>query len=67
VNGAWSNYDEEAMEWIRVLDDGDSGVSGSDDCGLGVWGLGNFVLEEVGGCERVIASDLGRSLGRRKE
>lgn len=57
VDGAGSDYDEEAVEGVAVLDYGDGRITGCEDGGSGGCGLGDFVLEEVGRCEGIVAAD----------
>ena len=57
VDGARTNDDEEAAQRIRVLHDRDAFFPAVLDGGSGLRGLSNLVLEEVGCCERIVASD----------
>ena len=57
MNRAGTDDDEEAMQGVFPLDYGDGGVPSFDDGLFGSRCLGDFMLEEVGRGERVVAPD----------
>lgn len=57
MNAAWANDDEETVVRITAMEEVSSFVSACDNCGLGIFCLRDFGLEEVGRSERVVATD----------
>jgi hypothetical protein len=57
VNRAGADDDEEAVLGVGVMNAGDAFFAAEEDSLLGGFGLGDFVLEEVGGGERVVTAD----------
>ena len=59
MDGARTNYDEEASGGVSVLDYGGGGITGVEDGRFGGGRLRNLVLKEVGRGERVVATNCG--------
>jgi hypothetical protein len=57
VDGAWADDDEQALLLVGAIDDGDGLVAALEHCLLGLGGLGDLVLEQIGGSQRVVAAD----------
>lgn len=57
VDGAGTYNDEKTAVGVGVLHDMGTFVAAFEDCLFRGLGLGNLVLEEVGGCERVVAAN----------
>lgn len=57
MDGAGTDDDKEAVRGIGVLDYGGGGVARVENGLLGDGRLRNLVLEEVGGCKGIVATD----------
>lgn len=57
VYRTWSNDYEETVVGICAGDDCDRLIPALDDGFLGFCGLGDFVLEEIGGSQGIVTSD----------
>lgn len=57
VDTAWSDDDEETAVRVCALDDGNTLITTLEDSSFGSGSLGDFVLEEIRWCERVVATD----------
>lgn len=55
MDGAWPDYDEETAVGVRVVYYAGAFVAAGEDGLAGGGGLGDFVLEEVGGGYGVVA------------
>jgi hypothetical protein len=55
VDGARSNDDEKSVLGVSAIDDFNRLDASREDCGFGEDGLGDFVLEQIWGGERIVA------------
>lgn len=57
VDRAGSYNDKQALPFVGALDNGDGLIAALGDCGFRLGSLGDLGLEQIRGCERVVALD----------
>lgn len=55
--GAWAYNHQQALLLVYALDHSGDLLTALDDGALRLLGLGDLMLEQVGGCERVVATN----------